>query len=207
METSKIQISKEKTLATYKNATDEGKQLLENLFGKELFTPKDVTERIKTFEDALNELGENHILVRQYQAIVDADDELELDCNDGKDAIAYFKLRIICAALNEGWIPKFTTNEYRYYPWFYLYTQKEIDNMNEDDKAQLLYVGGSATNGAHCGVAFAASHRGFSASGARLGARLAFKTRELAEYAGRQFIEVWCDFVFHSKNEVVEEEK
>ena len=26
--------------------------------------------------------------------------------------------------------------------------------------------------------------------------QLAFKTRELAMYAGKQFIDIWCDFIF-----------
>lgn len=75
--------------------------------------PKDVMERIKTFEDALNELGRSHPLVCQYNNIDDVDSDLS----------AYLKLRIIVAALNEGWTPKFTEDEYRFYPWFFsLYT-------------------------------------------------------------------------------------
>lgn len=28
------------------------------------------------------------------------------------------------------------------------------------------------------------------------GSRLAFKTRELAEYCGKQFMDIWCDYLF-----------
>lgn len=30
--------------------------------------------------------------------------------------------------------------------------------------------------------------------------RLAYKTRELAEYAGKQFLNIWADFVFKSQD-------
>lgn len=87
-------------------------------FGEDIFKPKDVTERIKTFEDACNELGKEHTLVREYL------DVHHTGIMFGADIIAYLKLRIIAAALNEGWEPQFTEDEWRYFPWFYLYTQK-----------------------------------------------------------------------------------
>lgn len=194
MEKENIQISKEKVLAEYKQADSEKKTLLENLFGKELFIPKDITERIKTFDDAYQALGENHPYCRAFDnygyAVKDT------DVKDDSDIWAYLKLRIICAALNEGWEPQFTEDEYRYYPYFYLYTQEEIDRMDEDDKEQLLHVGGHASDGARCGLSYAASHYAFSHSSPSIGARLAFKTRELAKYAGTQFAEIWSVFVF-----------
>lgn len=152
--------------------------------------PKNVMERIKTFEDACNELGIDHNEWMQDKK------ELGLEA----DVIAYLKLRIIAAALNEGWKPLFTTDEYRYFPWFCLYTQSEIDEMNEEDKNRVVsrsshyaYAGG--------GVAFA--HTGYDSSGTStsIGSRLAFKTRELAEYAGRQFVEIWADYVFKPEEE------
>lgn len=194
MEKENIQISKEKVLAEYKQADSEKKTLLENLFGKELFIPKDITERIKTFDDAYQALGENHPYCRAIDnygyAVKDT------DVKDDSDIWAYLKLRIICAALNEGWEPQFTEDEYRYYPYFYLYTQEEIDRMDEDDKEQLLHVGGLARHGAQCGLSCALSVDAFSYSNAYIGARLAFKTRELAKYAGTQFAEIWSAFVF-----------
>ena len=49
-------ISRENVITAYDNTNDAGRKLLENLFGKEVFT-KDVKERVKTFEDACNVLG------------------------------------------------------------------------------------------------------------------------------------------------------
>ncbi len=68
--------------------------------------------------------------------------------------------------------------------------------MSEDDKAQLLLVGGHAAYGAPCGLSSAHSDNGFSYSGANIGARLAFKSSELAKYACRQFAALWSALVF-----------
>lgn len=144
-----------------------------------------VTERVKTFEDAKNELGIDHPLVQEWQ----------LGENLSADLEAYLKLRIIVAALNEGWTPQFTEDEWRYYPWFYLYTQKEIDEMDEEEKNRVVY---RSYNNAYAsgGVACAYANSDSTNAGAGIGSRLAFKTRELAEYAGKQFIEIWADHVF-----------
>ena len=147
--------------------------------------PKNVMERVKTFEDACNELGIDHNEWMQDKK------ELGLEA----DVIAYLKLRIIAAALNEGWQPQFTEDEYRYFPWFCLYTQSEIDEMIEEDKSRVLYRSYNYAN-ANGGVAYASTLSDSSYTHLYIGSRLAFKTRELAEYAGRQFVEIWADCVF-----------
>ena len=156
--------------------------------------PRPVTERIKTFEDACDDLN------RRAQAgdklANDLMTDLQFNSPRTPDLLAYIQLRIITYALNEGWVPQFTEDEYRYYPYFYLYTQKEIDDMSEDDKAQLLIVGGYANNGAQCGLSYAVSCSGFAGSYASLGARLAFKSGALAKYAGNQFREIYSALLF-----------
>lgn len=152
--------------------------------------PKNVMERIKTFEDACNELGIDHNEWMQDKK------ELGLEA----DVIAYLKLRIIAAALNEGWKPQFTTDEYRYFPWFCLYTQSEIDEMNEEDKSRVVFRSHYYAH-ANGGVAFANTCFDSSYTFTLIGSRLAFKTRELAEYAGRQFVEIWADYVFKPEEE------
>lgn len=147
--------------------------------------PKNVMERVKTFEDACNELGIDHNEWMQDKK------ELGLEA----DVIAYLKLRIIAAALNEGWQPQFTEDEYRYFPWFCLYTQSEIDEMSEEDKSRVVYRSNYNAD-AYGGVAGAYTSYDSSYSYTNIGSRLAFKTRELAEYAGRQFVEIWADYVF-----------
>ena len=138
-----IKISEENALNAYKNASPEGKELQEHLLGKDLFKPKDIMERIKTFDDALQELNTKALSGDETAAILLADYESNADNIKNPQILAYMRLAIIAYALNEGWEPKFTTDEYRYYPWFCLYTQKEIDEMDEEDKGRVL--GRSAT--------------------------------------------------------------
>lgn len=152
--------------------------------------PQNVMERVKTFKDACNELGIEH------DKWVQDKKDLGLEA----DVIAYLKLRIIAAALNEGWKPQFTTDEYRYFPWFYLYTQSEIDEMNEEDKSRVVFRSFYNAN-AYGGVACAVTVYDSSYTNSYIGSRLAFKTRELAEYAGRQFVEIWADYVFKPEEE------
>lgn len=152
--------------------------------------PQNVMERVKTFKDACNELGIEH------DKWVQDKKDLGLEA----DVIAYLKLRIIAAALNEGWKPQFTTDEYRYFPWFYLYTQSEIDEMSEEEKSRVVCRSHNSAN-ASGGVACAYSSCDSSSTYAYIGSRLAFKTRELAEYAGRQFVEIWADYVFKPEEE------
>lgn len=149
-----------------------------------------VTERIKTFEDAYNALGEVNPLCKHYDNMRYLEDELP-----GKDILAYLKLRIIAAALNEDWTPQFIKDERRYYPYFYLYTQQEIDEMSEDYKKELWLFGGSSHSGANCGLAYAASADVWAGAGSYLSARLAVKNFDLALYFGKQFIEIWSDYV------------
>lgn len=153
-----------------------------------------VTERIKTFEDACNELGEAHPLVLQYRFNYNNEGGWN---DDGytSDFESYLKLRIITASLNEGWEPQFTKDEWRYFPCFVLYTQEEIDDMDEDEKSRVVYrsYNGASASG---GVAFAYAHSVASGAYAYIGSRLAFKSRELAIYAGKQFVELYADLNF-----------
>ena len=69
--------------------------------------PKEIKERIKTFEDVLN-----------YHNITKESFDLECDALQ-PDEIAYKKIKLIAKSLNEGWTPDWTNdNQYKYYPWF-----------------------------------------------------------------------------------------
>lgn len=149
--------------------------------------------------------------VQSYEAIQTLEDAIEatgmtMPDTDGlpADVVAMLKLRIICAALNglsdddveaNKW-PEFTTSEYRWYPWLVLYTQSEIDRMDKEERRSkaLLLWGGSANHGANCGLACVISYTAFSDSNAVCGARLALKSEELSDYAGKQFTELWAQF-------------
>lgn len=185
-----LKISAENALAAYNNTDAKGRELLEHLFGKEIFT-QDIKDKVKTFEDACEEIGYEHRYVKEYR------EWMRISLVECEDIKAFLKLRIICAALNEGWNPKFDGDECRYYPWFYIYTKKEYEELDEDKKKECRVVGRSVSDAsARGGVVYASANGASSYSHASNGSRLAFKTRELAEYCGKQFIDIWEKFLF-----------
>lgn len=155
-----------------------------------------ITERVKTLEDAIAVLGEDHTLVRQYHLY---EQQMNGNEDDMRDLTAFLKLRIITAALNQGWSPDWTnSDEWKYYPWFCLYTEDEYNDLDADDKERCCRVVGRSHDSANAsgGLVYANANHASSYSNAHYGSRLAFKTRELALYAGKQFVDLWCDFVF-----------
>lgn len=88
-----------------------------------------------------------------------------------KHDIAYQKLVTIAKSLNEGWVPNVCDNSvYRWYPWF-------------------------VTNGSPSSFAFGDSTCDYAFADAGSGSRLCFKNKELSEYCGKQFIELWKQFI------------
>lgn len=153
--------------------------------------PKNVTDRIKTFDDACHELGESHPLVKEWQMCGQ---------NLSPDLEAYLRLRIITAALNEGWKPQFIKGERRWYFWYDLITKERYDKLSAEDKS---WVVGRAYRNAYAygGLVYSHSLSVSSGSNTSDGSRLAFKSEELAAYAGRQFAEIYADFCFKPKSE------
>ena len=113
--------------------------------------PKNIMERVKTFEDACDVLGV----------------EVVFDESDSKFIMAAKKLEIIYKALNEGWEPNWSnSNEYKYYPWF------KMSPFGFDGAGYVFWL-------AHSNA----------------GSRLCGKTDTIAEYAGRQFEDLYRDFM------------
>ena len=182
-----MDFTKEQKDAAYKAAEkNDIKGVLTAIFGEtQEKDNRPVIERVKTFEDAVKELGDNHPLVNIYDTITNEYSEDEM-----KPVVDYIKVCIIVAALNEGWVPQFVDGEERWYPWFWLYTNKEMAEMDEAKRATCRVAGRANINAyAHGGLAFASAYSASSYSVSFNGARLAFRTEELAEYAGKQFIE------------------
>lgn len=69
--------------------------------------------------------------------------------------------------------------------------------MDDEDKERCRFVGRSYSNAdAHGGLVFADASYGSASSDTNVGSRLAFKSRELAIYCGKQFIEIWINYLF-----------
>ena len=90
-----------------------------------------------------------------------------------KAITAHCKLIIIAEALNEGWTPDWSNDEeWKYYPWF------DLEESLKKEPGSGLSYGGCDIDG----------------SLSTVGSRLAFKTRELAKYAGEQFSVLYEDY-------------
>lgn len=185
-----LNIDKKKAINAYQDGSDELKKVLEQLFGVDTFRSKTVMERVKNFNDALIELGPNHPFVLAFQNTNLRDKEV---ADDNRDAVAYLKLRIITAALNEGWMPKLTKEERRYYPYFRLCSNEDIIRMSEKEESSVVNLPSG-------GVSYAHAYHGSAYVDAAFGSRLAFKTEELAEYAGKQFTELYADYLLNTNN-------
>ncbi|WP_290456949.1 hypothetical protein [Muribaculum intestinale] len=190
MEPTKENIIKVHSIAKETGA-DSTCKVLEALYPDIDFTPQDnrpITERVKTFEDACAALGEDHCFVQAYRAV-------EGMTGLGADLYAYLKLRIVAAALNEGWTPDWgNKDECKWYPWFYILTQEEYDDLNDEEKCRVVGRASSyayAHGGLVCSYACDVSSHSYTSRGARL----AFKTKELALYCGKQFGELWASFL------------
>lgn len=144
-----LEITKENALLAFNSADKKGKTILENLLGKKVFQ-KNIMERINSFDDILEELGIAKELFDGSCAGLEPDE------------VAYKKAKLVCKALNEGWVPDWTNGQWdKYFPWF--------------------------TMGSSSGVGFAYYDYVYWRTHSFVGSRLCFKSSELAEFAGKLF--------------------
>lgn len=194
-----MEIKNENLIAAYNAADESGKTMLRAMFpdmewNETKNDDRPVTERIKTFEDAVEALGEDHPAVAIYRQTTDAENVPLIPLLKNRDVVAFLKLRIITAALNEGWEPQFTEEEWRYYPWYYLWTDEELADKSEEWKRERCLRPTGEYNTQYSVFACANSSYAPSYSTALFGSRLCFKSDTLADYAGKQFIDLWMDF-------------
>ena len=101
---------------------------------------------------------------------IDEEDFEDENKNLSPDEVAYRKVKLIVNALNDGWNPDWTdSSQYKYSPWFKM--------------------------GSSSGSGFSYDVYGYWYTGSYVGSRLCFKSRELAEYAGKQFTEIYKEFM------------
>ncbi len=92
-----------------------------------------------------------------------------------KGANAAVKLFLLAEVLNEGWQPDWDDDdEWKYYPYFWMESE----------------AGG--------GSGFSCVVSDFDFSCSHVGSRLVFRTSDLAIYAGRQFEDVYLEFMVFS---------
>ena len=151
----KVKISKGTAIKLYPDVPAWFQDELIIMFGADAFKPRDWKD-IKTFEDACEALG---ITTNSHTPIFDED--------EAPDEIAYKKLKVIVAAINQGWVPDWTnSNQYKYYPYFNLSSGSGFSGHDYDDRYSYSHVG----------------------------SRLCFESREKCLYAAEQFKDIYEDF-------------
>lgn len=179
-----FEITEKEVAAAFREAeSGEAKKILAALFCKEeMVKPTlDDYKTIRTYEDACKALGEPIF---------------EDPNNLPNHIIALMKLETISRALwGRNFQPKPDgegSNVY-WYPWFALWTKKEVEDMNPEQRGALLSA--SAGPGAYAGFGFLAAYGRSSGANAYLGFRLCQETEEKAKYFGQQFIELWAEYL------------
>lgn len=197
-----IKITEEQVKAAFQAAeSDETKEILTALFGKQDGNKPSLDDykSIKTYEDACEALELTPIFsdMSKDRAICEhINSHWDFRKKMPKHILALMKLEVISRALwgrNFKPEPDAEGSKTYYYPWFYIYTQKEIDDMEEEEKGALLSA--YAAFGAIAGFGSLGTDNRSSFSYASLGFRLCQETYEKAEYFGRQFKELWGEYL------------
>ena len=174
------------------SVTPEAKAFMEETFGKKaLMEPLSIKDKVTTFEDACKLLN-----------LPETDNRLQLIASDltDKRMKAGLQLEIIIEAINEGWKYTPLCGKIAWWPWHFVYSKHEIENMSEDlrKKNIQMYVDNydNLLPDEFAGLGFAASGHAWSYSVSYLGSRLALKSEDLAVYVGRMFPELYYDWLW-----------
>ncbi len=195
----KIEFSDEQLVALYRTGGDEARKAIKEALGDEFSELIPVTKRVQTLDDAVRELGDDQPAVKAWRSIKYGYSVSEKD-PDTADIMAYVTLRVITEALNEGWKPQFTEGERRWYAWYDFLTKEEVEGMSDEEKEERRVVGRARHSAyARGGLVYSFASNVSSYSYAGFGSRLAFKNEELAEYAAKQFGDIYADFCFIPK--------
>lgn len=197
----KVEIEESKLQTAYANACDGVKDFMESLFGKKVFEAAKPTlddyKTIRTYEDACVALKQDAIRVDSVNGdTTTVLTNLGARVNIPSHIVALMKLETISRALwgrNFQPKPDGEGSKVYWYPWFALWTKKEVEDMNPEQRGALLSA--YANYGAFAGFGFLfANHRSSNAS-ASFGFRLCQETEEKAKYFGQQFIELWAEYL------------
>ena len=154
----KIEITLEQVMEAYKRSRcGHAKKVLEDLFGKEAcgvnVPTLDDYRTIRSYEDACKALGMPPILNDNLKVV--NRDKIVAPCLP-KHIVALMKLETISRALwgrNFEPQPDPEGSKWYYYPFFALYTKKEIEDMSEDKRKNLrkALLGGGSSVGTYAG--------------------------------------------------------
>lgn len=197
----KVEIEESKLQTAYANACDGVKDFMESLFGKKVFEAAKPTlddyKTIRTYEDACVALKQDAIRVDSVNGdTTTVLTNLGARVNIPSHIVALMKLETISRALwgrNFQPKPDGEGSKVYWYPWFALWTKKEVEDMNPEQRGALLSA--IANNGAYAGFGSLSAHYRSSYAFANIGFRLCQETEEKAKYFGQQFIELWAEYL------------
>lgn len=195
----KVEIEESKLQTAYANACDGVKDFMESLFGKKVFEAAKPTlddyKTIRTYEDACVALKQDAIRVDSVNGdTTTVLTNLGARVNIPSHIVALMKLETISRALwgrNFQPKPDGEGSKVYWYPWFALWTKKEVEDMNPEQRGALL----TAVAGAAAGFGFLGAGNRSSNAHADFGFRLCQETEEKAKYFGQQFIELWAEYL------------
>lgn len=181
-----IEVTENDVKAAFQAAkTDEMKEVLAALFCKREAPTLDNYKTIKSYEDACEALGVSPIQPEKM--------------NVSKHIVALMKLETISKALwGKDFDPKPDPKGEKcfWYPYFALYTQDEIEGLNEAQRGALLSA--AAGSGTAAGFGYLGTTYRSSFAHAYFGFRLCQETEEKAQYFGTQFIELWAEYLSYN---------
>ena len=123
--------------------------------------------QIKTWQEAFAAKGMNPEIMPDVSMLPEA---------YRKQQLALYKLHVVAEVINDGWKPDYTNlRQWKYFPWFRVEASKE--------------------NPSGFGLSFNVCAYWYSFSG--VGVRLCFKSEEIAEYVGKQFIDLYQDLFLY----------
>lgn len=197
----KVEIEESKLQTAYANACDGVKDFMESLFGKKVFEAAKPTlddyKTIRTYEDACVALKQDAIRVDSVNGdTTTVLTNLGARVNIPSHIVALMKLETISRALwgrNFQPKPDGEGSKVYWYPWFALWTKKEVEDMNPEQRGALLSA--AADDGANAGFGCLDANYRASYAGAYVGFRLCQETEEKAKYFGQQFIELWAEYL------------
>lgn len=178
-----LKVSKNDLIAAYHTGTADQKSMLENLYGKEVFTFN--WREITSYEKACEVLSISPI------AIAKVSNRPQYT----KMACAIQKMLVICEAINgpEGWYNKYGNS---YYPVLVLYDKKDIEIINRHERMQrgiskvlattatpTAEIAGVRCTDVDCRGTYEYSSCGFP---------ICLNSEEKAEFVGKQFFELYC---------------
>lgn len=197
----KVEIEESKLQTAYANACDGIKDFMESLFGKNVFEAAKPTlddyKTIRTYEDACVALKQDAIRVDSVNGdtttvLTNGGDRVNMPSH----IVALMKLETISRALwgrNFQPKPDGEGSKVYWYPWFALWTKKEVEDMNPEQRGALLSA--HANYGASAGFGSLYANCRSSYAFANFGFRLCQETEEKAKYFGQQFIELWAEYL------------